>query len=141
MIDLGVPRNIEEEIRNIEQAYLFSIDDLEKITQENYGQRSIEAEKAMNLIVLESQRALDSFSLKSSKDKLNLQLEKFLSTLSIEEIEQFKLSKDYSELVKSIKTINIQDSEFNNFNEIKTMDSHIIESMIKRIFDNARFDA
>ena len=137
LIDLGVPRNIEEEIRNIEQAYLFSIDDLEKITQENYGQRSIEAEKAMNLIVLESQRALDSFSLKSSKDKLNLQLEKFLSTLSIEEIEQFKLSKDYSELVKSIKTINIQDSEFNNFNEIKTMDSHIIESMIKRFFDNA----
>ena len=137
LIDLGVPRNIEEEIRNIEQAYLFSIDDLEKISQENYGQRSIEAEKAMNLIVLESQRALDSFSLKSSKDKLNLQLEKFLSTLSIEEIEQFKLSNDYSELVKSIKTINIQNSEFNNFNEIKTMDSHIIESMIKRFFDNA----
>ena len=28
LIDLGVPRNIEEEIRNIEQAYLFSIDDI-----------------------------------------------------------------------------------------------------------------
>ncbi|MAR95896.1 MAG: glutamyl-tRNA reductase [Gammaproteobacteria bacterium] len=137
LIDLGVPRNIEEEIRNIEQAYLFSIDDLEKITQENYGQRSIEAEKAMNLIVLESQKALDLFSLKSSKDKVNLQLEKFLKTLSLEEMEQFKLSKDYSELVKSIKGINIQDSEFNNFNDIKAMDSHVIESMIKRFFDNA----
>ena len=44
LIDLGVPRNIEEEIRNIEQAYLFSIDDIEKITQENFGQRTIEAE-------------------------------------------------------------------------------------------------
>ena len=137
LIDLGVPRNIEEEIRNIEQAYLFSIDDLEKITQENYGQRSIEAEKAMNLIVLESQKALDSFSLKSSKDKLSLQLEKFLSTLSLEEIEQFKFSKDYSELVKSIKSVNMKDLEFNDFNDIKTMDSHVIESMIKRFFDNA----
>ena len=91
----------------------------------------------MNLIVLESQKALDSFSLKSSKDKLNLQLEKFLCTLSIEEIEQFKFSKDYSELVKSIKSINMKDSELNDFNEIKTMDSHVIESMIKRFFDNA----
>ena len=30
LIDLGVPRNIEEEIKNIEQAYLFSIADIEK---------------------------------------------------------------------------------------------------------------
>ena len=29
LIDLGVPRNIEEEIKDIEQAYLFSIDDIE----------------------------------------------------------------------------------------------------------------
>ena len=35
LIDLGVPRNIEDEIKNIEQAYLFSIDDIEKITQDN----------------------------------------------------------------------------------------------------------
>ena len=54
LIDLGVPRNIEEEIKSIEQAYLCSIDDIEKITQENYGQRTIEAEKAMNIIALES---------------------------------------------------------------------------------------
>ena len=137
LIDLGVPRNIEEEIRNIEQAYLFSIDDIEKITQENYGQRSIEAEKAMNLIVLESQRALDSLSLKTFKDKINIQLEEFLKGLSLKEIEQFKFSKDYSQLAKSIKEMNIENPEFNNFKEIKNIDNHVIESMIKRFFDNA----
>ena len=137
LIDLGVPRNIEEEIRNIEQAYLFSIDDIEKITQENYGQRSIEAEKAMNLIVLESQRVLDSLSLKTFKDKINIQLEEFLKGLSLKEIEQFKFSKDYSQLAKSIKEMNIENPEFNNFKEIKNIDNHIIESMIKRFFDNA----
>ena len=137
LIDLGVPRNIEEEIRNIEQAYLFSIDDIEKITQENYGQRSIEAEKAMNLIVLESQKALDLLSLKTFKDKVNIQLEEFLSGLSSKEIEQFKFSKDYSQLAKSIKEMNIENPEFNNFKEIKNIDNHIIESMIKRFFDNA----
>ena len=78
LIDLGVPRNIEDEIRGIEQAYLYSIDDIEKITQENFGQRSIEAEKAMNIIALESKSKLEAFAMKSSKDLASLQLDQFL---------------------------------------------------------------
>ena len=137
LIDLGVPRNIEEEIRNIEQAYLFSIDDIEKITQDNYGQRSIEAEKAMNIIVLQAQAALDSFINKASKDNINIQLEAFLKSLSIEEVSQFKQSKDFSELVKAIKTMKISDKDLNNFKDIKNIEDHIIESMIKNFLDNA----
>ena len=137
LIDLGVPRNIEEEIRNIEQAYLFSIDDIEKITQENFGQRTIEAEKAMNIIVLEAQEALDSYSKKSSKDDINKQLETFLSGLTDQELDQFKISKDFSELVKAIKTMRVEDSALNNFQDIKNIEDHVITSMIKRFFDNA----
>ena len=137
LIDLGVPRNIEEEIRNIEQAYLFSIDDIEKITQENFGQRTIEAEKAMNIIVLEAQKALDAYSEKSSKDDINMQLEAFLHGLSDQELQQFKTSKDFSELVKAIKTMKVKDSALNNFEDIKNIEDHIITSMIKRFFDNA----
>ena len=137
LIDLGVPRNIEEEIRNIEQAYLFSIDDIEKITQENFGQRTIEAEKAMNIIVLSAQEALDSYTKKSSKDDINTQLETFLSGLSDQEIDQFKVSKDFSELVKAIKTMTVEDSALNNFQDIKNIEDHVITSMIKRFFDNA----
>ncbi len=137
LIDLGVPRNIEEEIRNIEQAYLFSIDDIEKITQENYSQRSIEAEKAMNIIVLEAQKALELYSEKSSKDNISIQLEAFLSNLSNKELEQFNNSKDYSELVKAIKTMSIDNMALNNFKDIKKIDDHVIESMIKRLLDNA----
>ncbi len=137
LIDLGVPRNIEDEIRDIEQAYLFSIDDIEKITQDNFGQRSIEAEKAMNIIVLESKSKLEDFSSKSSKDDANLQLEKFLNTLSNDEIEQFKSNGNYSNLVESIKSMNITDEGFNNFQDIKNLDDHIIKSMIKRFFSNA----
>ena len=137
LIDLGVPRNIEEEIRNIEQAYLFSIDDIEKITQENFGQRTIEAEKAMNIIVLEAQKALDAYSEKSSKDDINMQLEAFLYGLSDQELQQFKTSKDFSELVKAIKTMKVKDSALNNFEDIKNIEDHIITSMIKRFFNNA----
>ena len=137
IIDLGVPRNVEDEIRNIEQAYLFSIDDIEKITQDNFGQRSIEAEKAMNIIAIESKKALESFELKTSRVQINIQLEAFLQNLSSEEIKQFNEKKDYSELIKSIKTLNINDSKLNNYKDIKQIDDHIIESMIKRFFSNA----
>ena len=137
LIDLGVPRNIEDEIRDIEQAYLFSIDDIEKITQENFGQRSIEAEKAMNIIALESKSKLEDFFSKSSKDLASLQLEKFLNSLSSDEIEQFRSNGNYSNLVDSIKSMNINDEGFNNFQDIKNLDDHIIKSMIKRFFSNA----
>ena len=137
LIDLGVPRNIEDETRKIEQVYLFSIDDIEKITQENYGQRSIEAEKAMNIIALEARNALDSFSLKHTKDRISIQLEEFLKGLSPQEIIQFKDSKDFSGLISSIKTINIENPKYNNFEDIKKLDDHIVESMIKRFIENA----
>ena len=137
LIDLGVPRNIEEEIKNIEQAYLFSIDDIEKITQENIGQRTIEAEKAVNIIALEAQSALDVHFQKISKDNVNNQLESFLNSLSDYEIVQFKQSNDYSELVKAIKTMDVDNVNLNNFQEIKNFDDHIIESMIKNYFNNA----
>ena len=137
LIDLGVPRNIEDETRKIEQVYLFSIDDIEKITQENYGQRSIEAEKAMNLIALEARNALDSFSLKHTKDRISIQLEEFLKGLSPQEIIQFKDSRDFSSLISSIKTMNIENPKYNNFEDIKKLDDHIIESMIKRFIENA----
>ena len=136
LIDLGVPRNVEEEIKNIEQAYLFSIDDIEKITQENIGQRTIEAEKAVNIIALEAQSALDGHFQKISKDNVNNQLESFLNSLSDNEIVQFKQSNDYSELVKAIKTMEVDNVNLNNFQEIKNFDDHIIESMIKNYFNN-----
>ncbi len=53
------------------------------------------------------------------------------------EIKQFNETKDYSELIKSIKTLNINDSKLNNYEDIKQIDDHIIESMIKRFFSNA----
>ena len=137
LIELGVPRNVEEEIKNIEQAYLFSIDDIEKITQENIGQRTIEAEKAVNIIALEAQSALDGHFQKISKDNVNNQLESFLNSLSDNEIVQFKQSNDYSELVKAIKTMDVDNVNLNNFQEIKNFDDHIIESMIKNYFNNA----
>ena len=137
LIDLAVPRNIEEEIKNIEQAYLFSIDDIEKITQDNYGQRVIEAEKALNIIVLESQDALKSIREKIAKDKIQIKLESFLDQLSDEEIKRFKSAEDLKQMIMNLSIIKYEDKSLDEVLDIKNIDNHVIESMFKRYIDNA----
>lgn len=137
LIDLSVPRNIEEEIKNIEQAYLFSIDDIEKITQDNFGQRVIEAEKALNMIVIDSQLAITEMSNKSLKDGVKDKLEKFLNSLSNEEIERFKSAEDLKQMMTNLAIIKSEDNSLVVIPEIENIDAHIIESMFKRYIENA----
>ena len=137
LIDLSVPRNIEEEIKNIEQVYLFSIDDIEKITQDNLGQREIEAEKALNLIVIESQKAISDLNEKNLKDKTKLQLEIFLNNLSKDELERFKTAEDLKQMIMNIAVIKLEENPNLTFPDIEEIKPHIIESMFKRYIDNA----
>ncbi|MDA7702398.1 glutamyl-tRNA reductase [Gammaproteobacteria bacterium] len=137
LIDLSVPRNIEEEIKNIEQVYLFTIDDIEKITQDNLGQREIEAEKALNLIVIESQKAILDLNEKNLKDKTKLQLEIFLNNLSKDELERFKTAEDLKQMIMNKAVIKLEENPNIILPDIKEIKPHIIESMFKRYIDNA----
>jgi glutamyl-tRNA reductase len=49
-IDIAVPRDIDQKVENVENAYLFTVDDLQEIVQANLAQRNVEAEKAEELI-------------------------------------------------------------------------------------------
>lgn len=49
-IDLAVPRDIDEEVNKIENVYLYNIDDLQKIVNENIADREQELEKANSII-------------------------------------------------------------------------------------------
>jgi glutamyl-tRNA reductase len=49
-IDIAVPRDIDQKVDDVENAYLFTVDDLQEIVQANLAQRSLEAEKAEELI-------------------------------------------------------------------------------------------
>jgi len=137
LIDLSVPRNIEEEIKEIEQIYLFTIDDIEKITQDNFGQRQIEAEKALNMIVIDSQTALFEIKEKSSKDKIKNQLESFLSQLSEEEINRFKSAEDLKQMIANLAVIKLEDKTLKRVLDIENLEPHVIESMFKRYIENA----
>ncbi len=50
LIDLGVPRNIEDSVRRIEGVRLYNIDDLKPIVEEAICNRMAEAEKAEEII-------------------------------------------------------------------------------------------
>jgi glutamyl-tRNA reductase len=50
MVDLAVPRDIEPEVADLEDVYLFSLDDLQKVVDENLHQRELAAGGAKLLI-------------------------------------------------------------------------------------------
>lgn len=49
-IDIAVPRDIDPKVNDVENAYLFTVDDLQEIVQANLAQRNLEAEKAEEII-------------------------------------------------------------------------------------------
>ncbi len=58
MVDLAVPRDIEPDVADLEDIYLFSIDDLQQVVAENKQQRASEADAAHGLIAQEVARFL-----------------------------------------------------------------------------------
>lgn len=50
MVDLAVPRDIDPEVADLPDVYLFSIDDLQKVIDENRQQRALAADGAKLLI-------------------------------------------------------------------------------------------
>jgi glutamyl-tRNA reductase len=58
MVDMSVPRNIEPAVAELEDVYLFSIDDLQQLVDENLQQRAVAAGGARLLIEEEVARFL-----------------------------------------------------------------------------------
>jgi glutamyl-tRNA reductase len=50
MVDLAVPRDIEPEVSTLEDVYLFSIDDLQHVVEQNLEKRHAEAADARLLV-------------------------------------------------------------------------------------------
>jgi len=49
-IDIAVPRDIDPDVNQIENVYLYDIDDLKEVVEENLAQRRDEAEKAGTIV-------------------------------------------------------------------------------------------
>ena len=65
-IDLGVPRNISPEVNKLDNAYLFTIDDLNAIVNENVEAREAEIEKCEPIIRMEATKFMAELAMSES---------------------------------------------------------------------------
>ncbi len=128
LIDLGVPRNVEDQVRDLEYAYLFTIEDIELVTQENLDERSAEALKAMQII----KERIKLFSHDRFKRQYRNEAYEALRTISLSLNQQ-----DYFELLRSDDPCQflqkIDGVSTDQLNQISALNSHAIFSMLKEI--------
>lgn len=55
LIDIAMPRDIAPEVNNLDNVYLYDIDDLREVVEENLAQRRDEAEKARFIVDAETE--------------------------------------------------------------------------------------
>jgi glutamyl-tRNA reductase len=58
LIDIAVPRNIEPAVNEIDNVFLYDIDDLQRVVEANVGERKKRAEQAEEIIELEVERMI-----------------------------------------------------------------------------------
>lgn len=92
IIDLAVPRNVEPEIEDLELVYLFSIDDIEKISQDNLEERLVEAGRGKEIIKYQALKSHKTINSKIEDDKFAFEILKLLK--SIDDKRVFELSND-----------------------------------------------
>lgn len=62
LIDISVPRNIDPALSELDNVFVFDIDDLAAVTTENRQQREREAVRAEEIVALEARRFLDTLA-------------------------------------------------------------------------------
>ena len=92
IIDLAVPRNVEPEIEDLELVYLFSIDDIEKISQDNLEERLVEAGRGKEIIKYQALKSHKTINSKIEDDKFAFEISKLLESLNDKRV--FELSND-----------------------------------------------
>ena len=137
-IDLAVPRNIESEIKLLEQVYLFSIDDIEKITKDNYGERLAEAEKASNLIVHEVSQAKEKILNKIRRGLVKTNLQYLLESFSKEDISELRNGLlDDSNLTNIFIKKAHESGSLELVQSIKSTETHVIKKIVKGLIQDA----
>jgi glutamyl-tRNA reductase len=128
LIDLGVPRNIEDQVRDLENAYLFSIEDMEQVTQENLEERTEEAQKAIDLIKNKVAQIDSRLDVKKKKNNMYQDLQQMCSNLDQNEIQTILKADDPLRKIQ-----HILDQTDDQLQYLSKLNSHEILSMLKEI--------
>ena len=131
IIDLAVPRNVEPEIKDLELVYLFSIDDIEKISQDNLEERLIEAGRGKEIIKYQALKSNKTIISKIEDDKFASEILKLLKYIDDKRIYELSNHNDINlEFLTFLDNAdNIQLSE-NLRKKIELIDSQKLISII-----------
>jgi glutamyl-tRNA reductase len=69
MVDLAVPRDIEAEVGQLRDVYLYTVDDLQNIIDQNMDSRKQAAEQAENIIATVTTPALYAFTTRCDRKR------------------------------------------------------------------------
>ena len=128
LIDLGVPRNIENQVRDLEYAYLFTIEDIELVTQENLEERSSEALKARDLIQQRIESLNQEKANKNNRNEAYLALRDVTNNLDEQDFLDLLNSNDPFTSLKQMHVFSEDQLQY-----ISSLTPHAILSMIKEI--------
>lgn len=103
MIDLAVPRDIEPEVANLEDIYLYNIDDLKKIVDENRHCREAAAVQAESIIDLQAHHYIRDLQALDANHLIQ-QFKKNLDAISNQELQRamsrLKLGEDPKQVLQ-----------------------------------------
>ncbi len=108
LIDLSVPRDVDEKVKHLENVFLYDIDDLDEVVAHNYEKRKHEIKKAEKII----KKIIDEFfswvstlnlapTIDSLSDKLDVLTSSGLKNLKSSVTEnEFDRMSEFGELIK-----------------------------------------
>src|SRR5574341_316340 len=89
LIDIAVPRDIEPDIANIDNVYLYNIDDLQSVVSQNIDERNKEAEKCRAIVEEEVEHFMAKFEEMKIEPAIT-QLRDHFHTIGKEELNRLK---------------------------------------------------
>lgn len=101
IIDISVPRNVNPNVEQLEEVYLYNVDDLEKISVNNQKIRYDEALKADLIISNEVNKFIDMQEQEVNKD----------SIVDLRKQYQHIFSNEMKKMIKSLKSVEGDDLE------------------------------
>ena len=108
IIDLSVPRDVDEKVKHLENVFLYDIDDLDEVVSHNYEKRKHEVKKAEKII----KKIIDEFfswvstlslapTIDSLSDKLDILTSSGLKNLKSSVTDnEFDRMSEFGELMK-----------------------------------------
>ena len=117
LIDIAVPRDIEPEVNDLEDVYLYDIDDLQNVVNANLQEREKEAEGAMEII-------------KAEVNKFNIWVESLDAVPTIVELRKRAEAVRIQEINKTLKKMtHLSEEDRNNLHQ---MTSSIINKILHK---------